>query len=537
MSSMTNRLCGALLAVLLWLAVAPAALAHAQLLSTSPLANAVVASAPTQLQLTFDEPVSALAVSLIRPDGRAADLLDQTSSGQTMTVRLPAGLADGTHVLSWRAVSLDSHPVAGSLIFSIGAAHGAAIADLPTPGTAGTLALWAAKGLLFTTLLFGTGGAVFALAAPLPRQARHLAVVLSGLGLVLAPLSLGLQGLDALGLAPDALATARPWMAGYATSYGGTVVALLLGLVLGLLALLWPAMRAAGWLAWCLVAAALALSGHAGAAAPQWLTRAAVALHLGGMLFWTGALLPLWFWLRQPGDGVDRALAQFSRFIPFAVAPIIASGVTLAIIQLGPPGPAWLAPYGLILATKLILLTLLFALALLNRLALTAPARAGETMARHRLRLSIAAEIGIVLLILALVAFWRFTPPPRALSEAAQASAEASTSRVPLYAHAMDNVAMADITITPGHAGPVVMQLFLTDTAGAALEPLAATVTLSSPGLGIEPIVAAARLADGIWRIDPLTIPLAGTWLVDIELRLSRFSLSHLHAEIAVPAP
>ncbi|WP_193334526.1 copper resistance CopC/CopD family protein [Devosia beringensis] len=533
MPSMTKRLCELLLAVLLSLAATHAAFAHAQLLSTSPQENAVVTSSQTQLELVFNEPVSALAISLIKPDGGALDLLDQTSSGQTMTVLLPTGLADGTHVLSWRAVSVDSHPVAGSLVFSIGAAGGAAIAELPTSSLATELALWAAKGLLFVALLFGAGGAIFALAAPLPRQGRQLAMILSGLGLVVAPLSLGLQGLDALGLAPDALARTRPWLAGYLTSYGGTVIAILVALALGWMTLLLPALRAAGWLVWALAAMALALSGHAGAAEPQWLTRSAVTLHLAGILFWVGALLPLWFWLGQHDDNADRALAQFSRFIPFAVASIIVSGVTLAVIQLGAPGPAWLTPYGLILAAKLALLAVLFTLALINRIRLTAPALAGQVAARQRLRQSIAVEIGIVLLILALVAGWRFTPPPRALAQVVQAA----VSSAPLYAHAMDNVAMADITIVPGHVGPVVMDLFLTDMAGAALEPLGVTVTLSSRSLGIEPIVTDARLVDGAWRIDPLTIPVAGTWLVDIDLRLSRFSLSRLQTEIDIPSP
>jgi len=530
---MTKRLYGVLLAVLLSFAATFAAHAHAQLLKTSPPVNAVIASAPTQLELVFNEPVSALAISLILPEGGALDLIDRTSSGQTMTVLLPSGLADGTHVLSWRAVSVDSHPVAGSLVFSIGAAGGSAVADLPTSSSATAPALWAAKGLLFVALLFGAGGAIFALAAPLPPRGRHLALVLSALGLVVAPLSLGLQGLDALGLAPDALVMAQSWLAGYSTSYGATVAAVSLALVLGLLALLWPAARAAAWLVWALAAVALALSGHAGAAEPQWLTRSAVTLHLAGILFWVGALLPLWLWLAQDDDSADRALAQFSRFIPFAVASIMVSGVTLAIIQLGAPCPAWFTPYGLILAAKLILLAVLFALALINRIRLTKLALTGEAAARRWLRQSIAAEIGIVLLILALVAGWRFTPPPRALAQVAQAA----VSSAPLYAHAMDNAAMADITIVPGHAGPVVMDLFLTDMAGAALEPLGVTVTLSSPSLGIEAIRVDARLTDGVWRIDPLTIPVAGTWLVDIELRLSRFSLSHLQAEIDVPSP
>ncbi len=38
----------------------------------------------------------------------------------TLTIAVPP-LPDGTHVLSWRVISADGHPVGGSLIFSIGA--------------------------------------------------------------------------------------------------------------------------------------------------------------------------------------------------------------------------------------------------------------------------------------------------------------------------------------------------------------------------------------------------------------------------------
>ena len=41
------------------------------------------------------------------------------------------------------------------------------------------------------------------------------------------------------------------------------------------------------------VGLALALSGHASNAAPQWLTRPSVFVHVVCVAFWVGALLPL----------------------------------------------------------------------------------------------------------------------------------------------------------------------------------------------------------------------------------------------------
>ncbi|UXN73885.1 CopD family protein [Devosia sp. A8/3-2] len=229
-------------------------------------------------------------------------------------------------------------------------------------------------------------------------------------------------------------------------------------------------------------------------------------LHIAGIIFWVGALLPLFLLLHERSAAGDRALAQFSRFVPLAVAPIVISGVTLAVIQMGGPGPHWLAPYGLILGTKLCLLAVLFGLALWNRLWLTKPALAGDTSARQRLRQSIILEALLVLIILGLVAGWRFTLPPRAL-----ATVEASIQAEPLMLHLMDTKTMAMVGMAPGQAGPVKLDIWLTDLEGMPIAPLDVSVTLSAPALGIEPFKQAATERDGAWSVEGLIIPVAGT--------------------------
>ncbi|MBU1304569.1 MAG: copper resistance protein CopC, partial [Alphaproteobacteria bacterium] len=113
------RRCMALaMAITCLLAVPAAAWAHAQLLSAEPADSAVLAASPPMLTLHFNEPVSPLAISLIGPDGRAADLLDQVSGSDTIAIAMPADLATGSHVLSWRVVSIDGHPIAGAQVFS-----------------------------------------------------------------------------------------------------------------------------------------------------------------------------------------------------------------------------------------------------------------------------------------------------------------------------------------------------------------------------------------------------------------------------------
>ncbi|HEY9011808.1 MAG TPA: copper resistance protein CopC, partial [Devosia sp.] len=102
-------------------------LAHAQLLSTEPADSAVLEMAPKTLTLRFNEPVSPLRFTLVGPDGIAVAV--EASGGTDIAVQLPPALATGTHLLSWRVVSIDGHPIGGSLVFSIGRATGSAAAE------------------------------------------------------------------------------------------------------------------------------------------------------------------------------------------------------------------------------------------------------------------------------------------------------------------------------------------------------------------------------------------------------------------------
>lgn len=517
-------------ALLLAFAPMPVAWAHAQLLSSTPAENALLDNAPTDVKLLFNEPVNPLATRLIGPDGVPQDLTRATVGGDELTIMLPDGIADGTQVLSWRVVSTDGHPIGGTLIFSVGHVTGAAAVDT-TSDRAVSAFLWLSKALLYVCLFGGVGGALFAAITPVPAMAQRLALILSAGGLLLSPFTLGLQGLDALGLTLASFTVGKVWSTALATSYGATV--LVLGTAFALASVATANGRLAFWcglLAGLTGAMALALSGHASAAAPQWLTRPAVFLHIAGIIFWIGALAPLFLLLRHTTASADQALLRFSSVVPYAVAALVLSGATLALVQMGPPSAAWLTPYGYILAAKLILLVVLFGLAFWNRIGLTGPALRGELASRSSLRRSIAVELGLVLVILALVAGWRFTPPPRALAEVAEASVAG-----PLTEHLISGDTMVMLTMTPGHAGLVEIELFVGDLTHSPKEVQAVSLILAAPQLGIEPIRREAVADAGVWRISDLTIPVAATWTIEAEIRLSRFELVRPSLEIVIP--
>ncbi len=520
-----------LLALLLILLAPQAAWAHASLLRAEPAENAVLAAAPDGFRLTFNEPVSPLVLRLIRPDGTTVTLDQARLEDATLVVAAPPGLGTGTHVLSWRVVSEDGHPVGGSVVFSIGAPGAGPppeAADMADPAV--RTAIWLARIALYAALFLGVGAAAFRAAiAPLPRGAGRTAAALMLLGLAAAPLSVGLQGLDALEAPLSGLGQRVVWAAGWGTSFGTTAALATLALALGLAALAprrgWISGLAA-LLALAAAGTALAASGHAGAAAPQVLTRPAVFLHAVCIALWAGALLPLGLHLRAGGPGAAAALRRFSALIPFAVLPLAVAGILLAVVQLGHVNALWTTAYGCVFLVKLALLLALFGLAGLNRWRLTEPAGAGNGPATRRLVRSVAAETVLVLAIFAAAAAWRFTPPPRALAEAAARPASIHIHTAP---------AMADLTVTPGRAGPVTAAIVVMTGDFGPLDAQEVTLVLANPAAGIEPIRRkAAKAGDGTWRIEGLVIPVPGRWTVRIDVLISDFEIARLEDAIDI---
>ena len=117
------RVIAGLAALLVSLCLATGALAHAVLVSTEPADGSVLTQSPKTLQLRFSEAVEPAVVSLIDAAGKTRDVTVRAAD-QTVVISLPDELPRGTQVVSYRVVSQDGHPVAGSLMFSIGAVTG-----------------------------------------------------------------------------------------------------------------------------------------------------------------------------------------------------------------------------------------------------------------------------------------------------------------------------------------------------------------------------------------------------------------------------
>ena len=126
-------MCGAAL-----LGSAVPAFAHAQLESSSPAGGSSVATAPSQVSVTFDEPPQAgfSTLTVIGPDGTAYQTGKPTLTGSTVSIGVsPLGPA-GQYQIGYRVVSDDGHPVTGSLAFTLSTPGPAAAAPTAAPVSA-----------------------------------------------------------------------------------------------------------------------------------------------------------------------------------------------------------------------------------------------------------------------------------------------------------------------------------------------------------------------------------------------------------------
>jgi copper transport protein len=128
---------------------------------------------------------------------------------------------------------------------------------------------------------------------------------------------------------------------------------------------------------------------------------------------------------------------------------------------------------------------------------------------------SILIECILAIGILAAVAGWRFTPPPRAL---------AASSEAPLAIHIHTDAAMFQVLISPGKVGSDNFLLQLMNGDASPFEAKEVTLALSLPGRGIEGLERRAALGpDSYWHVRNVALPLPGRWHIRIEALVTDF--------------
>ncbi|WP_406831205.1 copper resistance protein CopC [Pedococcus sp. KACC 23699] len=343
---------------MLWF-TATAAHAHAQLVRSNPAAGSVVAVAPRTLTLTFGEQVEAVDASIDVYDDRFAPVdvgPARTAPGDPLTVgvSLRQGLGRGTYSVAWRVSSGDTHPVAGSFRFSVGAPTDVR-GSLPDPGRnegVGIL-LGVLRWSGFVGAALGPGAVVGALVVwPEGLGRRRLrTVVVTGLALLVVSTAGGMllqgvyasgQPLSALWRSPESLDShSRRFDQVYAVrSY------LLVAAAVGVTALLGlPAPVRDRWRRpWVVVAgvattallATWPLVGHSAVPPGEGVALVVNLVHIAAMVVWLGGLAVVVVGLFCDRETMVRnGLRRFSVIALTSVAVLVTSGAVLAWREVG----------------------------------------------------------------------------------------------------------------------------------------------------------------------------------------------------------
>jgi copper transport protein len=376
------------------------AFAHAVLEGTSPGAGTTLKRSPSQITLTFGEPVEASlgAIRVFNSRASRVDVGEPThpnGKGSEVAVSTPK-LDDGTYVVTWRVISADSHPVRGAFTFTVGSsattnqqAQGLAARLLTDEGGS------AVVGVLFAIARFGAfaGLAVLIGAAAFlayvwrrgrqDRRARSILWVAwaSALGFTLA--AFALQGPYAAALGPAKVLDPSLWSDIADTRFGhiSLLRVVLLVVALPLIGLLlpkrgpeiehplpswWP--YAAGVLGLAL-AATPGLAGHASTGPLVPIAMPADTLHIAGVGVWLGGLVVLFAALMPRADEATLrdVVPRYSRYALLAMGVIVVTGVFQAFRQVDRLGALLDTDYGRLLLIKIVVFLALMVVAAVSR--------------------------------------------------------------------------------------------------------------------------------------------------------------------------
>ena len=449
-----------------------AAEAHQRLVRSEPAADARLDVVPTELRLTFGEPVgiALTRIELIGPDGVMVQLGSvevADGSANEVVVAVRGGLSDaGAYQVAWRTVGPDGHPAQGTFVFEVaeGASGLAPAAAEPTPNSDdGVAAAAASDGAIraeafsprtpygvnsptyvairwFTYLcLVGLLGVVVfrgvvlrlvarsypeesaGIDAQAAARARAIGLAITVVLVPVAGLRLVAQTYAVAGGAPD-VAMVAAVLGGTAWGWGWWIQS---AATLGALVGLWLAGRwqRAGWsiaaVSVALLALTPALSGHAIAATGEApLALVADAVHVIGAGGWLGTLaivvaagMPPAIALGDGGRGhaVRALIGAFSHVALIFAGALVATGVYASWLHLGGIEALWSSDYGRALSIKLAALALVFGMGAYNFLRVRP--MLGDEAGVRRIRRTSLVGLTVGVLVLIITAVLVATPP------------------------------------------------------------------------------------------------------------------------------
>ncbi len=570
------QIAATLLACVALLSAAPAAFAHAQLLSTMPASGATLAVQPKLVVFEFGENVGG-TLGAVRVYDAAGDEVDDASvthpggDAHAIAVGLRPQLPDGTYTATYRVVSADTHIVYGGLVFNIGHASAASkvtVAGLikrNESGHATKIAFGVTRALDYVSIALMLGALAFVLIAWAPalralsesdgeeqwraasltftRRLRRLLYVAIALGAIVSVLGFLLQGASAAGVSlwsslkgsvlSDTLGTrfgvvwavrALDWLALGALLLGAQARGRGLVAALRSRAILAPLALGAAYLA-----LTPALAGHASIEQPTWLFFPSDVLHVLAASVWVGGIACLLLALPAATRrlaGPDRTrllLATLARFSPLALAAVVTiaiTGVVQALIDVRTLNGLLHTTYGALVIVKVALLLVLISLGWVNRervlpaLRRLVEARSTPGAAGVLARRTMRGELALMLCVFGVTAaLISYTPPIDA--DAGPFSIDTTLGAAEL-----------EMTLEPAEVGLNTAHIYLIDARSGTqfTQTKELTVTAKLPAKNIGPIALKTIPAGpGHYILNSAVLSPAGTWQLEVTDRVSEF--------------
>jgi copper transport protein len=443
-------------------------------------------------------------------------------------------------------------------VFSVGDARAAPLADAGARAGSDNLveaAFWLFRLLSFASLALVVGGAFFVVvcwrAGLADRRVRRLVTWAWAVSVVSAVALFLLQGPNVAG-ASLAGVTDLTLVADTARTTFGILLLVRIAL-LGLAALLLARLKTVSRKEIVLMAAlgyALTLTwsgtGHAAAGLLSSFAVFVDAAHLSAMSVWLGGLAVLASCTLGKGGGLDRddeATAAVSRFSRTAVVAVVVLGVTgllQAWRELAEFGPG--TQYFTLLIFKVAVFGLLLWLASLSRsfvrrrLSAPAPPRAAGRRERQGalagLRRSVAWEAGIAVVVLGVTAALVAVPPG---GHDHGPSAAAVPTGPFLGSLALPGAGDVQVWVDPARTGNNQIVLNVRDERGINQNVPEVRARLHLPDAGIDPLpVSLDRSGPGQFVANDVIVPIAGTWTLDLSVRITEFDEFSVNTPISM---
>jgi copper transport protein len=549
----------AVVTIVMLLATASPAFAHATLDSTSPSPGSRVPTSPANVVLQFSEPVTfeSNAVQVFDSKGKTVNSgkPKHGTRSSEVTVTLPQ-LKDGVYAVTWRVISADTHPVQGAFTFAVGNAVVSQanndlaqqlLAKRASRDTVVSVSYAIDRFLVFASLGLLVGMTAFVVALwPEGFSSKRVRVAIWTswvVAIASTTIAVFLQAAYATGgsasNAFNGSAISDTLHARAGEAWIVRVILLVLSFLL-LRALMrdprHPALRVVAGVAAVAVLATPALSGHASTG--RWVAFSVPldALHLIAMSVWFGglAVLALAFLRTDDVDAVEGTMTRFSQLAMTAVVVLIITGTFQALRQVPHFSDLLHTPYGRLLLIKLAAFGAVLVVAAGSRSIVNyeirsesrelvgeplpvgpgaklsedyAPPDPADTMSR--LRAAVWYEIVFMVVVLGVTALLVNAAPAGAAGAAKPYFATLKSDDLKVY---------FEIEVTPAKVGPNQVHVTVENPGGTVIPVLDLKVTLSSPSKGVAPInVTMIRLGTGHYASVNATIPFTGNWQIEAK--------------------